>query len=119
MAMDPGRRKISLGFSGGYIYGAKGLLEHLFGSLTVSWRPVRDAGLRKRPYGSRQRSNAAAGELIFLRLTDGSVYSVRTTATHRVFLDELILHARDKVLGAWSQRGTLYGPTTAELNSEP
>lgn len=119
MAMDPGRRKIILGFSGGYIYGAKGLLEYLFGDLTVSWRPVRDAGPRKRPYGSRQRSNAAAGELIFLRLNNGQVYSVRTTATHRDFLDELVSHARSKVIAAWSQRGTIYGPTTAELGSEP
>jgi hypothetical protein len=118
MAMDPGRRMITLGFSGGYIYGAKGLLEYLFGSLTVSWRPVRDAGPRKRPYGSRQMSNAAAGEVIFLRLVNGQIYSLRTTATHRDFLDELILHARDKVLAAWSQRGTLYGPTLAELGSE-
>jgi hypothetical protein len=106
MASDPGREQRTYTFSGGWIRGAKGLLDYLFGSVPTEWGTVRTG---RRPYGSRQRSNAAAGQVMFLELDNGEVYTVRTSATQTKFLNEIISRAPSKIQQVWSERGTLYG----------
>jgi hypothetical protein len=101
------------------VIGARGLLEYIFGSLNLTWGPTRPAGPRRRPYGSRQRTNAAAGQPMFLQLDTGQIYSVRITSTQSSFLDQITTRAAGKVLRVWSQRGTDYGRKTAELDSLP
>lgn len=119
MARSPEAEIITVGFSGGYVIGARGLLEYIFGALTLTWGPTRLGGFRKRPYGSRQKTNAAAGQTMFLQLDTGQIYSVRITSTQTDFLDEITTRAAAKVIRVWSQRGTDYGRKTAELDSTP
>jgi hypothetical protein len=56
---------------------------------------------------------------MFVQLISGDIYSLRITSTQTAFIDELVAHARAKIRGVWSQRGTDYSPTTTELGSTP
>lgn len=114
MTADPKRRLVQYGFSGGFIRGPLGLLEYLFGELDLQWEVTSGTGPRRRPYGSRQRSNSAAGQPIKIRLDDGEVYTVRTTSVQKTFIKEVIRAAGIKVVEIWSERGTIYGKKVAE-----
>lgn len=114
MARVPGAEIVQYGFNGGYIRGPKGLIEFLFGTLDFAWTTASGDGRYKRPYGSRQRSNAAAGQVMKLKLSTGEVYSVRTTSTQKAFLSEVISSAGNKIDEVWSERGTIYARQKAE-----
>lgn len=105
---------VQYGFSGGFIRGAKGLLDYLFGDLDLQWQTTGQSGNRRRPFGSRQRSNSAAGQPMKIRLDTGEVYTVRTTSTQKTFIAEVIRAAGPKVVEVWSERGTSYGRRMAE-----
>lgn len=114
MARSEGAEIVQYGFDGGYVRGPRGLLEFLFGELEFRWESATADGRGKRPYGSRQRSNAAAGQVMKLKLATGEVYSVRTTSTQKSFIRELISNSQFKISEVWSERGTAYGRKKAE-----
>jgi hypothetical protein len=108
MAADPKRRNQTVQYDGGTATGAAGLIEFLFGAQQLVWEGGTDSNL-KRPYGSRQRSNAAAGEPMTVELLDGSTYTLRVTGTHKAFIAKLVKPAEDKIAQVYSERGTIYG----------
>lgn len=114
MARDPNAQIVTLSYPKGTVTGTLGLMTYLFGTKLGSWvdntiPPDAPGGRRKRRYGTRQRTNARAGRMIFLKLTSGKVFSVRVTGADMDFLPYL-QKAADKVSNAWTQRGTIYGP---------
>ena len=116
MASNPNAKLRTLTTSKGTITGAKGLMDHLFGAQDTEWGTTGIFGNRKRPYRSRQRSNARAGEVMFMELTSGDVYSVRSTMAQKDFISEVIRQAGGKVEEVWSERGTQYGKKVKTLN---
>lgn len=111
---DPNAQLVTLSYPKGTVTGTLGLMTYLFGTKIGSWvdnsvPPATPGGRRRRKYGSRQRSNARAGKPMFLRLKDGGVFSVRITGTDLDFLPHLEA-VGDKVVNAWTPRGTIYGP---------
>lgn len=100
-------------YNGGTITAPLGVISLFFPTSRLRWTPPTGLTLtgRRRKYGSRQRSNAAAGEAFKVRFNDGEVVTVRVTGTHRRFLDEIIASsAGDNIRQVWSERGTIYGP---------
>lgn len=115
---DPNAQLVTLSYTKGTVTGTLGLMSYLFGTKIGTWvdnsaPPDSPGGRRKRRYGSRQRSNARAGRMLFLKLKDGGVFSVRLTGTDMDFLPHL-QKTGDKVLNAWTHRGTIYGPKPAD-----
>ena len=111
---DPNAQLVTLSYTKGTVTGTLGLLSYLFGTKLGDWvdnaiPPASPGGRRRRRYGTRQRSNARAGKPIFLRLKDGGVFTVRVTGADLDFLPRLAA-AGDKVVNAWTPRGTIYGP---------
>lgn len=114
MAADILRRNMTVNYTKGSCTGAAGLIEFLFGPQDLVWGGGED-GPRKRPYGSRQRSNAAAGEPIVIELTGGDQYTVRVTGTHKRFITEVCIPNQDKIEQVYSERGTIYGRRPAPV----
>lgn len=121
MAVDPKARNVSAAYPGGTVTGTLGLIEYVFGPQKSEWEAIsgedpRPGITRRRKYGTRQRSQAAAGHAIHLRLSDGSVWTVRVTGADIDFIDQILTKAKPgTVLNAWTDRGTLYGPQMVEL----
>ena len=119
MAEDPKGRTMVVSFTGGTVSAAQGLLEWLFGLEQPQWGAgsVGETALgRKRyRYGSRQRSNAAAGEQVMLDCGDQGVYSVRVTGNIVDFIAAMLPKTGDRVKRAYTRRGTVYGPTFEDL----
>jgi hypothetical protein len=109
MAIDPNAMQQTISYPGGTVTGALGLLKYIFGDVVPVWTRGPQGGGR-RPYGSRQRSNAAAGEPIKLRLITGEIYSVRVTGEHWRFIDQVIANSSGTISEVYSERGTIYGP---------
>jgi len=118
MAINPQARLLTVTYPKGTFTAPKGLIDFLFGTngARLSWlAPVDPAdpitGRRRRKYGTRQRNSARAGEQIRLVMNNGAVYSGRITGTHTAFVDHFLsVGGADKVLNAYSERGTIYGP---------
>lgn len=90
-----------------------GVLTKIFGQTSYRW--VRPTGLtprgRRKQYKGRQRSNAAAGESVWIRFTDGDVYQVRITGSLTDFIDQVLAKAdQSEILAVWTERGSLKGP---------
>ena len=121
MAIDPKARNVTLSYEGGTITGSLGLIQYVFGEQTLSWDitglpPSAPGGNSRRKYGSRQRSAAAGGKVMFLRLNTGDAWTVRYTGTAIKFIDAVLSKSiRGRVIQAWTTRGTLYGPQIGEL----
>ena len=116
MAVDPLRRQFLVTYDGGSVSGAKGTIEALFGTVTPTWQ-VKAAGPGKRPYGSRQRSNAAAGEPMTVEFQDGFVATVRVTGTHTRFIQEVLARDEGQIAAIYSERGSWYGPQAPVLEN--
>ena len=118
MAVDPKARLNTIAYSKGTVTAPRGLLEYLFGgsSFNSSWlastNPLDNlTGRRRRKYGTRQRSNARAGEPMQLVLKNGEVYTARITGTHTAFINEFLSKGGGvNVANIFSERGTIYGP---------
>lgn len=118
MAVDPKARLNTISYPKGTVTAPRGLLEYLFGTGTpgVSWAVPVDAiagpgGVRRRKYGTRQRSSSRAGEPMQLILNNGEAYTVRITGTHTKFIDAFLSKGGGaKVANIYSERGTIYGP---------
>jgi hypothetical protein len=115
MAVDIKRRNMTINYTGGSCTGAAGLIEFLFGTQELVWGGDAD-GARKRPYGSRQRSNAAAGEPMVIELVGGEKYTLRVTGTHKRFITNVCIPNQDKIEQVYSERGTIYGRRPAPLD---
>lgn len=121
MAIDPKARSITASYPGGTVTGTLGLIEFLFGPQQTQWIAISGEApapgtRRKRKYGTRQRSSAAGGEPLYLRIADGTVWAVRITGADMDFIDQVLTKTEPgAVLSAWTDRGTIYGPGFAEL----
>lgn len=117
MAIDPKARYATVSYAGGTASAPVGVLEAIFGDLNFVWQKISDgvgpAGVRRRKYGLRQRTNARAGKPVQVMLADGSVWTVRVTGADIDFVDEFLSQAGGNVLKAWTPRGTIYGPQYA------
>jgi hypothetical protein len=109
MAVDPLAREQTITYPKGSVTAPLGLLNYIFGDVVPVWEKG-DDGPGRRPYGTRQRANAAAGEPISLKLVDGGTYTVRVTGTHKNFIDQILSKSQGTVLECYSERGTIYGP---------
>ena len=107
----------TLSYPKGTVTATRGLLQYLFGVQFSSWlAPVSDStgtsGRRRRKYGTKQRTNARAGRVLYLKLSNGETYSVRVTGTDLDFV-AWIRERADEVEQIYTARGTIYGPQFA------
>ena len=115
MASNPKARIGTVHLSKGTASATIGLLEYLFGA-DFEWRDPRQGastpgGRRRRAYGTRLRTGARGGRVMFLRLVDGDVFTIRYTGAAMDLVGELLIKAKGKIEQAWTERGTLYGPS--------
>ena len=119
MATDPKARTMTVAYEGGTVSAALGLLQYLFGNLEPAWGAgsvgTTQTGRKRYKYGSRQKSNAAAGKQVFLDLTDGKTYSVRVTGNVVDFVDAILPKTGNTVARVYTRRGSEYAPTLEDL----
>lgn len=115
--VDPLAINQTITYEGGTVTAPRGVIGAIFPNTSPSWFPNGEAGIGKRPFGSRQRDNRRAGEDLMVRFTSGSVFTLRVTGTHTAFLSNLLTKGNvDSVIQVWSERGTIYGPQYRTLN---
>jgi hypothetical protein len=118
--MDPDAKIGIVAFSTGTAQATIGLLKFLFGVESPSWNASSgvptERGRRRYRYGTRQRSNAAAGKQVILELADGGAYSVRVTGPIVDFISEVVSRSEDRVVRAYTRRGTVYAPAFEPLS---
>jgi hypothetical protein len=109
---DPKAKLVTVSFKGGTVTGTRGLMDFLFPSRIPSWLPNGESGIGKRPFGSKQADNRAAGRLLKLILANNAgTFSVRVTGTDTNFLKAFLGAGNtDKVLMVYTEAGTIYGP---------
>ena len=121
MAVDPKAVKTTVSFKGGTLTATLGLIEYVFGAQKTTWQPIADAptvpgGRRRRKYGTRQRSQAEGGRVLYFKLDTGGLWTVRTTGADIDLIDELLVKADTaKLKNVYTARGTKFGPQYAEL----
>jgi len=113
MAVDQKARLTYVSYKGGVFSGTRGLVEYLFGTNTLTWldpRATDPAGpRRKRLYGSKQRTAARSGRIVYIQLRgDEGTYSGRYTGAVMDLVGELITKAGDKVESVYTARGSIY-----------
>lgn len=116
VVFDPKARLVTLSYPGGTVTATRGLIDYLFPTRTPSWLPNGESGKGKRPFGSKQADNRAAGRLLKLKLKDGSTFSIRVTGTDTKFLQSFLAAGRvDNVEMVYTEAGTMYGPQYSAL----
>jgi hypothetical protein len=121
VAIDPKARTVTLSYPGGTVTAVLGLIEYIFGTQTIGWQTLAGpaltpGGRRRRKYGTRQRSAAAGGRVMNLRLDEGHVWQVRYSGTDLDFISAVISKTvPGRVKQAWTPRGTIYGPQLGVL----
>lgn len=119
MAKDPKARRMTVAYSKGTVTASLGLLGYLFGDSQPSWGEgsigTTARGRRRYKYGSKQKSNAAAGKEVFLDLGEDGVYCVRVTGDVIDFVDRVASKAGTKVKRMYTRRGTIYAPTLENI----
>jgi hypothetical protein len=94
-------------------------MDFLFPSRIPSWLPNGESGVGKRPFGSKQADNRAAGRLLKLVLSDGSTFSVRITGTDTKFLQTFLGAGNvSNVSMVYTEAGTIYGPQYSSIGPE-
>lgn len=111
VSTDANARKLVVVYEGGSVTASKAALALIFNTNTLQWS--RPGGLlpsgRRRKYGTRQRTNAAAGEAMTIRFNNGSQWTYRITGTHTDFIDNVISRlSANNIDEIWSERGTIY-----------
>lgn len=112
MATAPEARKITIFYPGGSARAPRATIEAILGEVTLGWQqPITDTEVeRRRPYGSRQKTNAAAGEEMKVVFKNGDVFTVRITGTHTAFIREVLAAGGESTVSQIvSARGTEYG----------
>lgn len=118
MATAPEARLRTVRFQDGSVRATKAALDKLLGSTDEAvesrgWGPV--PGFR-RPYGGRNKTNAAAGLPIKLGFADGEVWTYRVTGTVKNFINRVVRRELgDQVVELTTPRGR---ETGIELLSE-
>jgi len=113
---DPLAKLVTVAYRGGTVTGTRGLMDYLFPGRTPSWLPNGESGTGKRPFGSRQADNRAAGRLLKLVLTEGGTFSVRVTGTDTSFLQAFLGSGNvDNVSMVYTEAGTIYGPQYSSI----
>jgi hypothetical protein len=118
MATNPQGRLVTIRYEKGSIRGPKANIEKLKSISTGSWTPGADPipGIRRRKYGYRRKSNAAAGQSIQIEFADGERWSYRLTGTVENFISRIIATGtNDAVVGVTTQRGAEYGPDDFQI----
>lgn len=114
MASDPKARNATVAYTGGHMTGAIGLLEWMFEE-QPTWGAgnvgTTQLGRKRYKYGTRQRSNAAAGRQVFLDFGSSGTYSVRVSGDVVDFMDKIVPKIGSKLKRAYTRRGTIYAPT--------
>jgi len=115
MAADLRARRVGLSYEGGTATTALGNWEYIFGSQEAVWTcptdfPVDSRGRRRFPKGTKRRANAAGGKLVYLKLDNGMIISVRYTGAVLDFLKNVVCKAGTKIVDAWTRRGTSLFP---------
>lgn len=108
----PGNELMTLTYPGGTARAPRGFIEYLFAPQQRVWRR---RGSGSRPYKTRQKSNAAAGEAMKVVIEGGDAYTFRVTGTHASFVDQVVSKAIVPILNIYSERGTEYGPELDNL----
>jgi hypothetical protein len=120
MAVDPKSRLVTITYPKGHMTASVGLVEYLLGNVALKWEksstPAAPGGRRKRKYGTKQRSSAIGGREITLQTGDGKSWKVRVAGADIDFIDYILANtAAGKVVGAYTARGSTYGPQFPEL----
>jgi len=105
-------RKVSIFYPGGSARAPRATIQKVLGTITMGWQaPITDTEVEaRRPYGSRQRTGAAAGEAMKVIFKDGDEYTVRITGTHKAFIAQVLAgSAASSVAMIVSERGSEYG----------
>ena len=115
MAADPKSRLMTVTYPKGHMTASVGLIEYLLGTVQLQWlapaTPAAPGTRRKRKYGAKQRASAIGGREITLQTGDGKSWKVRVAGADIDFIDYILGNvAPGKVLGAYTARGTTYGP---------
>jgi hypothetical protein len=119
MAVDPKAKQVTVTYPGGTVTATRGLMDFLFPSRIPSWLPNGESGVGKRPFGSKQADNRAAGRLLKLVLSDGSTFSVRITGTDTKFLQTFLGAGNvSNVSMVYTEAGTIYGPQYSSIGPE-
>lgn len=113
MATAPEGRLVTVRFEKGSIRAPKANIEKLKSLTAGRWTsglpPI--PGVRRRKYGYRRKSNAAAGQAIQIDFADGERWTYRLTGTVENFISRVIATGtNDAVVGLTTQRGAEYGP---------
>jgi hypothetical protein len=111
MATAAPAQRITVNFSGGYVIGPRATIQKVLGSLESRWSAQGGITLtgRKRRYGSRQRSQALAGEPMVMNFTDGTSFTLRVVGDHVDFINAVLAGPNEsQVQSIVSQRGTIY-----------
>lgn len=113
MAKDPAAELAYLSYKGGTMAATRGLITALFGT-TLQWEDPRaesptPGGRRRRLYGSKQRTAARSGKIVYIKLSDNrGTFSCRITGAMLDFLGELISQTGLAVEEVYTARGSVY-----------
>lgn len=113
MATAPEGRLVTVRFQKGSLRAPKANIEKLVSISSAGWvgGPTLEGGQRRRKYGYRRKSNAAAGQAITIDFADGERWTYRLTGTVENFISRLIAPGtNDAVTSITTQRGAEYGP---------
>jgi len=112
MAVDANAQVVTVILGKTRVTASRAAIQKLFGSIPSRWERLDQLNnpLSKRPYGSRQRTNARAGEPMTVLFEDGDTWTYRVSGLHKKFLSEVLAKTPAKISNVFSQRGTVYGP---------
>lgn len=113
MATAPAGRLVTARFEKGSIRAPRANVELLKSIASGTWSsglpPI--PGVRRRKYGYRRKSNAAAGQAIQIEFGNGEVWTYRLTGTVENFISRIIATGTNEtVVKITTQRGAEYGP---------
>ena len=118
MATAPEGRLVTIRFDKGSIRAPKANIELLKNISAGNWTPgaVAIPGVRRRKYGYRRKSNAAAGQAIQIDFANGERWTYRLTGTVENFISRIIATGTNEpVTGVTTQRGAEYGPDDFQI----
>jgi hypothetical protein len=114
---DPKAKRQTISFKGGTVTAARGLIEWVFGKVTLSWDKAGiEAPLGKRrrwKNGIRRRTASAQGESVKIVLDDldATTYTFRVTGPVLDFVSKVVAEKGDKINEIYTRRGTVYAKT--------
>lgn len=113
MATAPEGRLITARFEKGSIRAPKANIQLLKTISSSGWSsglaPI--PGVRRRKYGYRRKSNAAAGQAVQIEFDNGETWTYRLTGTVENFITRIVSTGTNvPVVKITTQRGAEYGP---------